>query len=180
MSGTSKGFSLIELMVVILIIGAMATIFVPTFFRRGSASVMQTFVTDLNAMVQVGVTEAQRTGLLHRVKFDLEKSQVMLEAAQKPDVDPTSTNTAFNPVFSAVAQTVIPFVDELTLRHFFIGKTDELGGGFKNKKVWFFIGPDGSVQDVTLVISGQQNETITLMTNPFSGQLVVYEGSQKP
>lgn len=185
MSGTSKkkaaGFSLIEIMVVILIIGGMAALFVPTFFRRSSESATQTFVTDLNALMQVGVLEAMRTGLLHRVKFDLEKSHVMLEAAQHADVDPQSISAPFVPVFSAAAQTVIPLPDALDIRKFFIGKTDELAGGLKNKKVWLFIGPDGSVQDVTMVIADTENEqTVSLMTNPFSGQLVMYEGVQKP
>jgi hypothetical protein len=159
----------------------MAALFVPTFFQRRSESVMQTFVTDLNALMQVGVLDAMRTGLLHRVKFDLEKSQVMLEAAQNADVDPMSPSAPFAPVFSAAAQTVIELPDALDIRKFFIGKADELAGGFKNKKVWLFIGPDGSVQDVTIVITDTENEqTVSLMTNPFSGQLVMYEGLQKP
>lgn len=168
-------------MVVIVIIGTMTTLFVPSFFRRSAESDIQTFVTDLNALMQVGVLDAMRTGLLHRVKFDLEKSQVMLEAAQNADVDPTSATAPFAPVFSAITQTVISLPDALDIRKFFIGKTDELAGGFKNKRVWLFIGPDGSVQDVTIVITDTEREqTVSLMTNPFSGQLVMYEGIQKP
>lgn len=168
-------------MVVIIIVGIMATLFVPTFFQRRSEPALQKFTTDLNALLQVGVLEAMRTGVVHRVRFDLEKEKVDLEVAQGDNADPTGSTATYAPVFSAAAQTVIAIPDDVDIRKFFIGKEDELSGGLKSKKVWFFIGPDGAVQDVSLVVNDVElNETVTLMTNPFSGQLVMYEGFQKP
>ena len=173
----SRGFTFIEIMVVLAIIGVMTTIVVPRLFYRSVATPLDTFAVGLNALIQAGVLEAIRTDRLHRVFFDFEKKKVTLEAAQKKDADPLSTTTQFAPV-SSVA-TVLNIPEDLDFRHFYIGTVDEMGGA-RVTAIHFFIGPDGSVQDVTIEIKDvEQDTTITLMTNPFSGQLVMYDAQAR-
>lgn len=179
MFGASKGFSFIELTVVILIIGIMATVAIPSFLRRNTAA-WDEFTTQLNALVQVGSFDAMSDGKLRRVLFDFDNDQVALQVTNKPDADPQDANTPFVTEQSALADTAITWPVALEMRNFFIGKEDEIPGG-STKKVWFFIGPDGTVQDVTLVIfDSEQDRTMTLFTNPFTAQLTVYDGIKKP
>lgn len=179
MPGASKGFSFIEVTVVLLILGVMATVLIPQFLYRKTAA-WDSFATGLNSLVQTGSYNAMSDGALRRVLFDFEQDKIMLQVTTKPGVSAQEAGSSFNTEQSALAETVVPWPISFEMRHFFIGKDDEVAGS-RNKKVWFFIGPDGTVQDVTLVIFDSEDERIrTLITNPFTAQLTVYDGIQKP
>jgi prepilin-type N-terminal cleavage/methylation domain-containing protein len=173
------GFTFLEIMIVLVIIGIMATIVVPRLFYRPAKPPLDTFVYELNRLLQASILEAIRTELLHRLFFDFKKNQVFLEVASKKNVDPQAPATLYHRVGSLAVPTEIVIPENLIFRHFYIGAIDEMVGLGKGT-IHFFIGPDGAVQEVTIVIADENNNTITLMTNPFSGQLVLYEGIKKP
>lgn len=181
MRGASRtlGFSFIELIVAITIIGIMATLVVPRFFQR-TKPVGEVFITDLNTLLQHAILDAMSDGRLHRIRFDFERDRVVLEAAKRLDADPADMSEQFVPVESPYVVTYLEWPNVLEMKHFFIGKVDEMFGG-TTKEVWFFVGNDGTVQDVTLVIrDDERDKTVSLVTNPFTAQLTVYDGIRKP
>lgn len=172
----NKGFSFIELVVAIAIMGAMAAFVLPRLFKRPAALPLDTFAVELNALVQAGVMEAMESGLVQRVFFDFDKSMVKLETFPHKNGDPTASGASFQPTTSAISATEIYIPDEVKIRKFFVGDKELLGGD-RSKTAWFFIAADGKTQEVTLVMTDTERDySITLQTNPFAGNLVMYEG----
>lgn len=179
MSGTSKGFTFIELIVAIVILGIMATFIVPPFFRQPEPPI-ETFAYALNSLIRTGILDAIETERVHRIYFDFKKEKVTLETATKQNVDANATTATYLPVTAVASNTVIdlPARDVLQFSQFYIGSVEERG---KLDYIYFFIGADGSVQDVTIIVTDLEHKiTKTLMINPFSGQLVLYDGIKKP
>src|SRR5438105_288539 len=75
------GFTLIEIVVAILIIGIVATIVVPNLVRQLPYYERQQFVTKLNALTQLAWNNALTTGKIHRVVIDAIKKTVWIEIA---------------------------------------------------------------------------------------------------
>ena len=179
MSGSRNGFTFIELMVAIVIIGIMATFIVPPFFRQ-AAPPIDTFASELNNLIRTGILDAIETDRVHRIYFDFVKTRISLETATKKVADADLKSARYVAVQSVAAPTVVDLPEDDVLRvvHFYIGATEER---MPLNFIYFFIGADGTVQDVTIVLLDVETKlTKTLMINPFSGQLVIYEGSRKP
>lgn len=175
MLGRSSGLTLIEIMVAMLIIGLMATIAVPRLFRQ-QQSTLDTFVIELQAIVQSGIYEAQHTGLLHRVFVDIKNGHIQLESAKNADVHFQDTSASFTPTGVTYAKTGISVPEDIAFQTFIINGKNELASGFTTKTIWFFIDPQGLVQQVHMQLKDTQtNHTITLATNPFSGQLLEHK-----
>jgi prepilin-type N-terminal cleavage/methylation domain-containing protein len=126
MSGTSKGFTFIELTVVILIIGIGATVAIPSFLRKQTA-VWDDFTTELNSLVQTGSFDAMSDGKLRRVLFDLEKDQVALQVTNKPNPDSQDPNTPFVTEQSALTKTVITWPVALKWTRFRVAQPKKFG-----------------------------------------------------
>lgn len=156
----------------------MATVSIPYLFQR-QGDVFGAFVTELNNLVQAGVLNAQSTGKVHKVLFDLDTQSITLQHAKKNQIDIHDTSELFVPADLSAIVSEIFLPDDIEIRNFYVGKDDEFVG--ITKKIWFFIGIDGTVQDVTIVIADViKNQTYSLITNPFTAQLLVYNGIKKP
>ncbi len=182
MFGTSKGFTFIEITLAIAIIGVMAAFLMPRLFMRPALTPVDEFAQNLGALVQAGVIDALDSGRAQRVMFDFKNSTVKLETLQQRGGDPSSSTAQFMPSTSMAAATeiAIPDQEQVRIEQMFVGN-EELLGGAKSKSAWFFIGSDGRVQEVTIVlVDVERDAAVSLITNPFSGNLVMYAGARKP
>jgi hypothetical protein len=159
----------------------MATLVVPRLFQRTS-SPAQTFFEELSALVQAGALGALANGKSYRVTFDFKtKNNVVLETSSQNSK--SAVDAQYSPVYLPQAKTdiAIPDEDDMAFKHFFIEQKDELSGGLSTKRIWFYINAEGMVQEVTIVLEDKRTgATVSLVSNPFSGQLVEYEGVKKP
>jgi prepilin-type N-terminal cleavage/methylation domain-containing protein len=174
-----KGFSLLEIVVAILLIGIMAALVVPRLSRRGTKPEDE-FTNGLSVLTQVASTNALLTGKLHRLLFDFKRALVELQQERE---EKGAQEKKFEPVKVDYLKTTIPWPDALELGNFYIGGKDEVGRGMgvSTPQVWFFVSPDGLAQDV--VINLQNRETHAqrgLVINPFTAQFTVHHEFQKP
>ena len=173
----SKGFSIIELAVVIAIIGVMATIVVPRLFQR-TVTPLDNFVDQLSALVFAGSLQARIDKQPYRVSFDFKDNTVLLETALSPaDANKDAASVQYGPVFLPQAKTEINFSDtDIDIKQLIIEGKDER---FNSKRAWFFINAEGIVQEVEIVVSEIETaKTVRLVANPFSGRLVEYENKK--
>lgn len=181
------GFTLVEVMVAILIIGLMAAIVTPNLGRKKPEYERQKFLGNLNALVRFTAQQASATGKLHRLYFDFERNKVTVEMiAEGKD---SKGEQAFKQIKGAYLQSVLTWPAYYIVKNFVIESVDELKNEASvkmQKQVWFFIMPDGLAQDVIINIEDRnpayrkKPKQIGLVMNPFSAQFKIYDNFQSP
>jgi len=190
-----KGFTLIELVIVLAIVAVLATIVVPNFKRLWPGYHKKQFVDNLNALMEITWHNAIVTNKLHKVIFDLERRKVWVEQQKSNELTATK-EIPFVAVNSPYLKTIYEWpVDTFNFKNFFISKRDEITLTLRGKegKIWFFITSEGLAQPVILNIIdlkdkpdstvsgfGQSGNEFSLVLDPFSVQFKEYDTFQKP
>lgn len=182
MFGTAKqGFSLIEIMVVIMIMGIMAAIVVPNLRQRVPGHKRKAFITELNTLMALGWQDALATQKVHRVFFDIDARVVSLEIEE---IGPSDHEIAYKPIKQAYRTTSYEWPEEIEIKNFYIDGSDELNQPErKTSSLWFYIMPEGLSQNVIINVedtSQTQPIRLGLVLNPFTVQLKEYDIFQKP
>lgn len=163
-SGISKGFTLIELALVIAIIAILGMVVIPRITVKGTRP-RDIFTEHLNMLMNAAYGNAITMGKVHRVVFDLNKDIVFVEQA-KSERD-SAGQLQFEPIVSEFFTTTLPIPTDFLIKQFFIKGKDSMAGG-KTDKVWFFITPEGRAQEVSVVVEDVENrQTFNLVLNPF-------------
>jgi prepilin-type N-terminal cleavage/methylation domain-containing protein len=165
-------FSLIELIIVVAIIGLMATIFVPNLqiFKKRQAD--KEFIASLNYISKLASDNATNTGKLHRVVFDLDNAKIFVEQQEDDNfVKSESANLTNAGTFEGIeiVNIFINGIDEMQLK----------SGESKKNTVWYFVVPNGLTQEVIInydVGQAQKN----LVIDPFSARFKGGNGYKIP
>lgn len=148
-----NGFSLIELMIVILLLGIIAAVGIPRFLRS-PITPAQDFIGRLNALTGEGVYAALRAGKVHRISFDLTGGKVEVQTASGTLVGKGIT------IPKAVR------IDDVIIN----GKSQFVAGGGEKRSVYFLINPEGISQEVELRITDEKVRA----SNPAGGEYTFY------
>jgi len=185
MFGISKktGFTLLELMVVMLIIGVMASLFGPTLFSgRKPRYERDTFVARLNSLVSTARVQAILERAVHSIEFDFKKRTVEIKRAPFPG--------ALADDFESIKG--LPSAHYIWLEQFeikqFLVEGNDLMKAFARKEtseVFFFVIPDGLTQEVTINFLDTKDtiddeaRKVGLVLNPFTAYFKTYDTFQK-
>ncbi len=186
MSGISKeGFTLIELMVVIMLLGIIAAIVGPNMRRRLPKQQREAFISNVNTLLGNAWQYAVQRQKIVRVHFDFEKNLSSLQ--EQTDTKDIKGDAVFKPIEAEYRTTQYRWPDNIEIKQFFINGVNEMTSGKSVTKMWFFIIPDGMSQEVIInaVDTKEQRADdsdvqIGLVLNPFSAQLKSYGSFQKP
>lgn len=178
-----KGFTLIEMVVVILIIGAMATIIIPNFRGPTASYERKAFIEQLNSLFFLGWEQALVTHTIQEIKFDIKAKKVSLFAVE-------SFSSEEKPVEKepkGLGQpTTIDIPDQFEFKNFYIEGYDEMSRAAGRYIFWFYIMPDGLAQDIIINMvdtkdtrANNEPRPVGLELNPFSVQLKEYDTFRK-
>jgi prepilin-type N-terminal cleavage/methylation domain-containing protein len=180
------GFSLLELLIVIAIIGVMGSILAPNFQRSTPRYEREEFIARFNTLVQYGWQQSLITHKIHRVNVDVGKKLITLtsDAGEKDKAG----EIVFKPIANAVEDTECTIPDQILIKQFFIEGFDMMAKCARSKtaSMWFYIIPEGMVQSVvinfndTKDVRDNHSLPVGLVLNPFSAQFKTYDTFQKP
>jgi prepilin-type N-terminal cleavage/methylation domain-containing protein len=183
-----KGFSLLELVVGMAIIGILASVAVPALFRQVPQFKRDEFLTNLNTIVREASIRSLETGNPHKVGFNLSEGTIKMEE-QTSKVD-GSGDYIFKPAQVRFAKIGDVIPDAYDIKQFFVQGVDEIGthsGSDTIEDIWFFVIPEGLAQEVVLNIldtSDVDMDTggvqMSLVLNPFTVQFRIYNEFQQP
>lgn len=180
------GFTIIELMIVIALIGVMAIIVVPVFRSDNTSQARQEMAGKLNMLVSTAQYNAIASGNITRVVFDLKKAQISLEelAKQKDSLG----QDKYDLLKIDYNDTSLAWDQNLQIKEFYINNQNALSSDEgSSAKVWFYIVPDGNAQNVMINFTDtHENEKLneiieySLVLNPFTVQFKLYDMFQRP
>jgi prepilin-type N-terminal cleavage/methylation domain-containing protein len=177
-STTRSGFTLIELIVAIAIIGVMATIFVPRL-RSRPAQPLDQLVQKIQELTKLGYERAITTGKVHRIMFRFkEEPSVQLEMGG--DQRTSLGEMKFFPI-GAIGSlpTRVPWEERFVVKNFYIKGFDEAAKNLKD--AFLYLLPEGLSQESVINIRDEQaGATRGMVLNPFTVQWAIYDTLQKP
>lgn len=176
-----KGFSLLEIMVVILLLGIVATIVIPNLQQRIPGHKRKAFISELNTLMALGWQDALASQKTIRVFFDIDKRVVSLESEERRK---SSDEVVYKPLLQAYRSNSYEWPDQIEIKNFYIDSLDELNQpDRKTSSLWFYIMPEGLSQNVIINIEDTSQTPpirLGLVLNPFTVQLKEYDTFQKP
>jgi prepilin-type N-terminal cleavage/methylation domain-containing protein len=184
MSGNSKpsGFTLIEILVAIALVVAMATIVIPNLTRLSPRYNRDHFIGHLQTLTQLGWQSALASGKIHRIHFDFNKHIITLgveTGTYDKNGDPEFKKAPF--YFTRPTMT---WPESLQIKHFTVegfDETERFGASRKLTETWFYIMPDGITQSVTLNVIDTKDvragkpRAFSLVLSPFTATFKRYD-----
>ena len=178
-----KGFTLLELLVVMLVIGMVAALIGPSMFSsRTPRYEREEFVARLNSLVTTAAQQAILERAVHSLEFDFRKRAVDIKRAPYPSAPVDDFE-----LVKGLASAHYVWPEQFEIKQFVVAGSD-LMKAFGNKtevEAWFFVIPDGMTQEVTInfvdtkdTIEGTARK-VGLVLNPFTAQFKTYDEFQK-
>jgi prepilin-type N-terminal cleavage/methylation domain-containing protein len=154
-----NGFTLIELMIVLVIIGITLGYIGPRIFNGLSTSNMDRAVRDITTMVQVGRSSAITEHKTFFIRFDLDNDKIALY--------PMPETSGVVP--QMLKERKMP--DGVVLKNIKTPYQSEKDRGEMDLKIT----TEGVVEQGVIYLEGALGKTYTLVVKPFSGTLKFYD-----
>lgn len=179
----AQGFSLIELMVVLALLGLIFSMVLPRLTRRSPADTWPMVVDALNNCVAFARQEAIISGQPYAIALcrgsgggpDFVLVEQLVDDPEKID------HKIFQTVNSPYFHTRQELSKNMKFNAVFFGKEDLFVD--KSGCARFFVVPDGLVQDVLVHMTRREENNkheISLRMQPYLGQFVLNEGHARP
>lgn len=183
---SKRGFTILELLIVILIMGIIGSVVMPNLKRTTPRYEREAFLARLNALTQLAWQQALIEHKIVQVLIDVSKKRVsLLIDTQEPD---RSGDLTFKPLIGLVQETEIIIPDQIEFKQVIIEGFDMMAKftRAKTEEMWFYVIPEGLTQDVIINcidVKDTKNDeprSIGLVLNPFNAQFKIYDTFQKP
>lgn len=159
----SKGFTLIELMVVLVVLGVMLGLVVPRLGELGEANLKRS-ARHLTGMIRFLRDEAQAKKAVYRLRFDIPAGRYWAEELTVNPGEQTMEWRKFN--------------SEMASEGSLSGNTSFLGikAGSHPDEPYIQFTPDGWVEKSFIYLKNGEDRPFTLIVQPLSGTTELREG----
>ena len=183
MKKVSLGFTLLEVIVIIVIIGIMVTSFIPRLVRRPVSSDWKTILDDFNNLITFARQEAISHQKICRLFFKTKSDGSALVVVQKEQVDSeNSSRKIFKDIHSEYFPTQYSLSEYVKIESLYYGKDNLLDNPGEHGPCCYVI-PDGLVQDFLIrckrIYNGREAKASFKM-NPFLGKFDLLYGYVRP
>ena len=159
-----SGVGLLELVIAIAILGLVATVTIPRFFKSSPQQDRKTFVHALNAIVTQAWVNTLTTATLQKIIVDPINHFIWLE--QK-----TGEGDSFTLVPLHSFKGKYRYSDSIDIRGIYVEGVDEIGRHGAESTVhdiWFFIMPGGIAQEVIINAIDTKDQRFSIDGKEFS------------
>jgi Tfp pilus assembly protein FimT len=182
MQNNNAGFSILEIIIIIALIGVLGSITLPNLFVKRQGDVVKTFIKEFSILYTKAISYAIQTNSVVQVFFDIEKKDIFLKEERKED-SVTDIHENFQEL-SGNNQGHVRVPDFLDLRGLYIQEFNEMENGKKQSQTRFYVMPNGTAQPVIMNFgyttdSGLEKK-ISLQVTPFLGHVQTHEEFTQP
>ncbi len=175
-------FTMIEMMVVIFLIGVMATFVIPRLVRKTPQAEWSTILYDLNNLAIFARQEAISNQAVYRLNFKSMGNAPDMMIIEKEEQDPEKPwKRVYTPVLSYYLKTQYQFHPSVKIKAFYHGKKEEVSDGSGDPCC--YIVHDGLVQDVIIHLVRTEKgveSRVSFKMMPFYGKFERYDDFIKP
>lgn len=179
---SSRGFSLIEMMAVLMLIGLAIGMVASRLSRRPHASEWTHILDELNNLAQFARQESIAEQVVFRLSFTRGKNKtpdaVVVEHQIKTNQKTGMAEFAHAP--SPYLKTQYSFTENIQIRAMYLGKKEIFQ---ENNQAFCYVVPDGLIQDVYIQVvrvEDNKEEPVTLKMLSFDGQFKLIEKFIRP
>ena len=182
MKKTSAAFTLIEIMVVVMLVGMMATMGLPRLFHRPPATEWPVIMQDFNNLVFFARQEAISNQTIYRLTFNSnDKGPDFVMVEEEKDDTEKPGRKFFERVYSPFLTTKYELSEYIKIKAVYYGKTEMMA---ENKGIGYcYVVSDGLVQDVIVhllrIYDGVESK-VSFKMMPFLGNFEYFDGFVKP
>ncbi len=180
-----QGFSFLELMIVLALIGMLGAFVVPNVFRTKQGAQRKEFLVQFEALLKDAVLRSITKNMMHQIFIDIEHEKIQTRVFQKNAIE-TNQHKSFVKIEDVEYLTEIVFPKYFIIKDFFINGIQELVPGNMVLDVVFYVMPDGTSQAIVANLIDEEEEGITpdikfsFVINPFYARMSVHESFQTP
>lgn len=177
-----RAFTMIEMMVVIFLIGVVATIAIPRLAYKAPQAEWSNVLNDLNNLVLFTRQEAISNQKIYRLTFKSNGKRPDSVSVELEGDNPEKVGKKiYTPVDCYYLKTRYEFHPSIKLRAFYQGKKEQLNSG--DGDTHCYVVPDGLVQDVLIHLSKIENNVeskVSFKMMPFYGKFELIDGFARP
>lgn len=167
------GFTLIELMIVLVILGLVSALVLPNFAKKSPLKQRKQYIEQLNGLLHIAWQQSVVQAQPYKIVFDFEKKLISIHQGIFVDL---KQEYEYKPFKISHATTLLSIPDDIRIKRFIIDGFDEMSRFMSGATTesWFFINDRAIAQQVTIVItqSDQKGSEFIYDMHPFTLQLM--------